>query len=132
MDEETKKILEDHERRIKTLEKGSESDIEVTVAKKQLPINDFLFSKKPVDDVQKALTIGYFLEKFRSIEAFNTKDLEDGFREAKESVPANINDVVNNNIRKGNMMEAKEKKDKLKAWNLTSSGERFVENDFKE
>jgi hypothetical protein len=29
------------------------------------------------------------------------------------------------------MMEAKEKKDKLKAWNLTSTGERFVENDLK-
>jgi len=28
-------------------------------------------------------------------------------------------------------MEAKEKKDKLKAWTLTSTGERFVENDLK-
>jgi hypothetical protein len=58
---------------------------------------------------------------------FNIKDLAECFRSAKEPAPANINDKVNSNIQKGYMMEEKEKKDKLTAWVLTNSGEKFVE-----
>ena len=61
------------------------------------------------------------------MDKFNTKDLAEGFRSAKEPPPTNMNDKVNLNIRKGHMMEAKEKKDKSKAWVLTNSGEKFVE-----
>ena len=46
-------------------------------------------------------------------------------------MPANINDAVNKNIEKGYIMDAK-KKDSKKAWTLTATGERFVENDLKE
>jgi len=63
--------------------------------------------------------------------SFNVKDLERGFREAKEKAPANINYNVIQNIKSGYMAEAKERKDKLKAWYLTNSGERFVENGLK-
>ena len=130
MDEETKRILEDHEKRIKTLEGQPKFDVAVG-AEKQISVKELLLSKKPTDDNQKTLVIGYYLERYRGIEAFNIKDLEDALREAREKVPDNINDKVNKNIRSGYMMETKEKKDKLKAWNLTSMGERFVENDFK-
>lgn len=78
------------------------------------------------------LVLGYYLEKHRDLLAFNIKDLESAFREAKESVPDNINYKVVKNVEKGHMMEAKEKKDNLKAWNLTASGEKFVENNLKE
>lgn len=129
MDEEIRKILEDHEKRIQRLEKLFES--EPIQTKKQISIKEFILTKKPKNDVEKTLVIGYYLEKFREMSSFNAKDLEDGFREAKEKVPANINYKVIKNIEKGFMMEAKEKKDKLKAWVLTSTGERFVENDLK-
>lgn len=129
MDEEIRKILEDHEKRIQRLEKLFES--EPIQTKKQISIKEFILTKKPKNDVEKTLVIGYYLEKFREMSFFNAKDLEDGFREAKEKVPANINYKVIKNIEKGFMMEAKEKKDKLKAWVLTSTGERFVENDLK-
>ena len=129
MDEETKKILEDHKRRIQRLEKLFES--EPIKTKKQISMKDFILSKKPKNDVEKTLVIGYYLENFRDMSSFNAKDLEDGFREAKEKVPTNINYKVIKNIEKGFMMEAKEKKDNLKAWVLTSTGERFVENGLK-
>ena len=127
MDEEIKKILNDHEKRIQRLERLFESKPIQT--KKQISIKEFILTKGPKNDVEKTLVIGYYLENFRGLSSFNAKDLEDGFREAKEKVPENINYKVIKNIKKGFMMEAKEKKDKLKAWTLTSTGERFVENE---
>ena len=94
---------------------------------KKLSVREFLLAKKPTDNVQRTLIIGYYLEHFDSLDSFNGRDLTDGFRSAKEPVPANINDKVNMNIHKGHIMEAKEKKDNSKAWVLTNSGEKFVE-----
>lgn len=130
MDEELRKILDDHEKRISKLEGLFTARPEGV--QKHLSPKEFILSKQPKDDVQMTLVLGYYLEKHRGLLAFNTKELENVFREAKESVPDNINYKVVRNIEKGHMMEAKEKKDKLKAWNLTASGEKFVENNFQE
>lgn len=122
--------LEDHESRISALEGAP--DRKPKVEGKKLSIKEFLLTKKPANDVQKALAIGYYLEHFEGMNEFNVKDLAEGFRSAKEPAPANINDKVNSNIQKGHMMEEKEKKDKLTAWVLTNSGEKFVEEELLE
>ena len=117
--------LGDHESRISALEgvpakrTGGEG--------KKLSIKEFILTKKPEDDVLRTLVIGYYLEHFKSMDRFNIRDLADGFRSAKEPPPTNINDKVNLNIRKGHIMETEEKKNKSKAWVLTNSGEKFVE-----
>ena len=117
--------LEEHESRISALESTPAKKMQAEG--KKLSVKEFLLTKKPTDDVQRTLAIGYYLEYFESMDRFNVRDLADGFRSAKEPLPTNINDKVNLNIRKGHMMEAKEKKDKSKAWVLTNSGEKFVE-----
>jgi len=117
--------LGDHESRISALE-GMPAKKPQAEGKK-LSLKEFILTKKPGDDVQKTLVIGYYLEHFESMDRFKARDLADGFRSAKEPPPTNINDKVNLNIGKGYMMEAKEKKDKFKAWVLTNSGEKFVE-----
>jgi hypothetical protein len=119
------KKLEEHERRISALEGIPAKKIQAE--SKRLSIKEFLLTKKPTGDVQKTLLVGYYLEHFDGMESFNVKDLEEGFRAAREPLPTNINDKVNLNRGKGHMMEAKEKKDKFKAWVLTNSGEQFVE-----
>ena len=123
--ENIKGKLEEHESRISALEgmRTKKTDREV----KKLSVKEFLLTKKPTDDVQRTLAIGYYLEHLERMDKFNTKDLAEGFRSAKEPPPTNINDKVNLNIRKGYVMEAKEKKDKFKAWVLTNSGEKFIE-----
>jgi len=125
---EVKRILEDHERRISALEGMPEK---LKSEGKKLSIKEFVLTKNPTDDVQRTLVIGYYLENFGGVEAFNVKDLTEGFRLARERVPLNMNDKVNLNISKGYLMKAGEKKDNLKAWVLTSSGERFVEGGWK-
>lgn len=126
--QQIKEQLKQHENRILELEDIFKSKPEV---KKQLSIKEFLLPKKPKDEVQKTLAICYYLEKHKGMGIFNAKDIEEGFREAKEKVPDNINYKVIQNIKGGYLMEAKEKKDNLKAWTLTSTGEYFTKNDFK-
>jgi hypothetical protein len=117
--------LDDHEGRISALE-GMPAKKTQGEGKK-LSIKEFILTKKPVDDVQKTLVVGYYLEHYEGMDGFSAKDLAEGFRSAKEPLPTNINDKVNRNIQSGRMMDAKEKKDNRKAWVLTNSGEKFVE-----
>jgi len=48
------------------------------------------------------------------------------------SKPKNPSDTVYKNIRRGFLTESPQKKGGSKAWIVTNSGERFVENDLKE
>ena len=132
--EEVKTLLQEHERRISKLEavlirpaeKGKKGS-----GTKKLSVKEFVLLKNPKDDNLKTLCIAYYFEKYEGACCFNAKDLESHFVLAKETPPSNVNDKVNQNIAKRFMMEVKEKKDKRKAWSLTSLGERFVENGFK-
>ena len=126
--DDIKKQLENHEVRISKLEKLLSIKPEVT--KKGISIKEFILQKNPKDEIQMTLAIGYYLEKDRNFASFNVKDLETGFRSAKEKPPKNINYKVIKNIEKGYIMEVEDKKDNLKAWILTNSGEKYVENNF--
>jgi len=123
-------IIENHEKRIRALE-NKISGVDVKASKgKTVSIKEFLLGKKLKGDVERTLAVGFFLEKYKEYISFNVKDLKESFRAAKEPVPKNINDKANKNIKNGHFMEASENKDNLKAWTLTSSGERQVENGF--
>lgn len=94
---------------------------------KKISLKEFLLTKNLTDDVKKTLAIGYFLDKYEGQASLNTDDLSDAFEKAKEKKPKNINDKVNMNIKNGHMAEASEKKNSKKAWYITTSGEKFVE-----
>lgn len=123
--------IENLEQRVSKLESLLERSVELPSHKKKLSIKEFLLSIKPVNDVQKTLAIGYYLEKYQGVTSFNIDDIGNYFRLAKESSPKNMNDKINMNIKKGHIMEVKEKKGNKKAWEITSRGEKFVEEDFK-
>ena len=143
MDAETKKALVDILQAVQALDSGvarmesggtSSEPMQTDqprTAQRRLSIKEFLLEHRPVDDVQKTLAIGYFLEMNEGMESFNKSDLEKGYRAAKEQVPSNINDKVNMSIKNGHMMEAEGKKDSMKAWVLTSTGEQYVQNGYK-
>ena len=128
---EVKKKLKEYEERIAKLERFL-PETEPERARKKISIKEFILQKHPKGDVQKALAIGYYLEKCEGLSSFNAKDLEKGFRNAREKIPQNIPDKIQMNVKKDHMMEAEGKKEGLKAYFLTNSGEKYVENDFKE
>ena len=120
------------DRRVATLEGGATLAARAApavepVARKPISIKEFIISKAPPNGVLMTLTIGYYLENYDGINPLTAADLEAGFRAAREAVPSNLNDKANNCVKKGYFMEAKEKKDNLKAWLLTRTGESIVE-----
>jgi hypothetical protein len=120
--------LDDRIKKLENIVYNNTEKISVLPGKK-ISAKEFLMTKKHKTDTQKTLILGYYLENLSGISPFNTADIETAFRLAKEKLPANINDTVNKIIGRGLMMEAPEKKDSKKAWVLTASGEKFVENE---
>jgi type II secretory pathway component PulJ len=122
--------LRDLETRVQALEKRLESGAAVSVAReKKQSAKEFLMTKSAGPETQKVLAFSYFLEHQDGLTSFNVSDLEAVFRAAREKLPKNMNDAVNKNVARGFLMEAKEKKDSKKAWQLTATGERFVEQE---
>lgn len=115
---------------LESILKSSKSIPSTKATGKKQSIKEFLLSKKPKDDTQKTLLVGYYFENHGGLDSFHSKDIEKGFQDAKEKAPGNINDRVNSLIRQGLMMKAKEKKDKKIAWTLTNSGEGVVNKGF--
>ena len=56
-------------------------------------------------------------------------ELEEAYSSARVKAPRNFSDVLAQCIRKGYVVEAKDKKDGKKAWQITSLGEKFVETE---
>jgi hypothetical protein len=122
-------VLRDHEARISALEKRLEGAGAIAQApgQKKQSAKEFLLSKKISTDTQKVVALAYFLEKQEGLGSFNVPDLETVFRAAREKLPKNMNDAVNKNVARGFLMGAEQKKDSKKTWQLTATGERFVE-----
>jgi|SRR3989344_8511 len=127
--------VEELERRVAKLETESSpihSNSLPNPKKKKMSPQEFLATKDAQTEVKKVLVFGYYLEHIEGYESFNAADLVSIFRSAKEKPPKNINDVINKNINPGKfIMDAASKKDDKKAWVLTSTGEKHVEEELK-
>ena len=91
MSEGTAKIrkkLEELETRIAKIE--NLILINPKIIEKKLSTKEFILKKHPRNDVEKALGIAYYLEKFKGLSSFNAIDVENGFRDAREKVPSNV------------------------------------------
>ncbi len=122
------------ERRLTELEKSisvdsmkpRESD---SAKRKRMSLKEFVNQKAPQNTRETTLAVAHYLEN-DGVVPFNVRDLERGFRAGKIPPPKNINDMVNKNIKRGLLMEAAERKNGLKAWELTATGEQEIERGF--
>ncbi len=128
-EEELARRVEELERRVEALE-GAPRPPAATGAKKQ-SLREFLKSKDPKNSVDASLFIAYYMEKDGSLTPFTVEDLGAGFDDAREPRPGNMSDMVYKLARRGLVAEAPEKKGGSKAYVVTNSGERFVENGLK-
>ncbi|MCU0678577.1 MAG: hypothetical protein MUF19_03270 [Candidatus Pacebacteria bacterium] len=116
------------EKRVAELETGPvPAQSNVVSGDKRVSIKEFLHEHEPKNDVQRTLLIGYYLEHFSGYASFNKSDIEAQYRLAKTPVPKNINDKVNMCIKNCFLMESDSAKDGMKAWVLTMTGEKIVE-----
>lgn len=96
----------------------------------QISVVEFLREKKPSTAVDKALVFAVYHETQTGKEVFNTEDLLNLWRQAKEARPSNINDLINKNVKKGFMADEKTNKGQKKSWYVTSSGSEIVKSSF--
>ncbi len=125
-----KKVI-DLEARVVMLEQGKGTGaVPESVSRPKVSIAEFLREKKPVTTVDKALVFAVFYERNSGAQSFGTEDLLTLWRQAKEALPANINDLINKNVKKGMIAEESMKKDGKKKWYVTGTGTDIVEKGF--
>lgn len=85
------------------------------------------FFKKcnPKTDNDRVLAAGFYLEQVKNLQNFTAAEVRDQIREAKRNPPKNVNDSINQNVRKGLLMSAGDRENKM-AFVLTSDGEEYV------
>lgn len=122
--------VESLEKRVKLIEEKLDKTPQNNIVK-DVSIREFLDELKLKTQTDKVVCIGYYLEKYERMSSFNMKDLLNRFQLAKEKGPVNINSLINGNISRGLMMESKVKDGKLKRFELTNTGIKFVEQNLK-
>ncbi len=121
----TKKEFEALEKRVAILE-GSDS-VKKNI-KKEISCREFIMSKKPKSEVDKAVCLIYFFEEVKGEfkEGVGASDLIVAFEEAREKVPKNPSDVLGKCANKCWIQRSGKEKRKNK-WKLTNTGIEYVE-----
>lgn len=97
-----------------------------------MSLAEFLTLKgNPSRHTDRAMIFSYWLYKKQGIEIFNSNDIDKCYSDTRLTKPANTTDVMNRNQKKGYLVASDERKDDLKAWKITPSGEEYVEKKLK-
>lgn len=103
---------------------ASTSPLQPSSGKKKRSPSEIL--KKVGNQTDRALLLGYYLEKMESQPSFTTSELRELGKQAKYSF-TNISDSVASLVGRGLMMSAGEK-DSHRAYTLTATGEEYAES----
>lgn len=91
-----------------------------------MQISEFLAQKNITTHIDRIVAILYY-KYHRGNELTTVAELTEAYSTARRSPPGNLSDVLAKCIRKGYVIEARDKKEGKKAWQITPSGENFVE-----
>ncbi|MBI4596411.1 MAG: hypothetical protein HY730_08560 [Candidatus Tectomicrobia bacterium] len=98
----------------------------VAVSAQQMQISEFLARPKVTSDTDRVTAILY--HSLKNDQSSSTRaEILQAYSSARTRQPKNLSDVLARCIRKGHVIEAREQKDGQKAWQITLTGERYVE-----
>lgn len=115
--------VEELEERVATIEQRFESG---DIPEETDDLRSFVEEVNPSTHIERAVVIGYYLEKHQGRSNFTVEDIEEGYRTCKVQKPANLSDSLANAERKGWLMRDGET-DRFQLWILTGEGEDYVE-----
>lgn len=95
-------------------------------AVQKMQLSEFLASLNMKTQFDNLVAIAYYNLHARSASLTRAEALE-GFARARLPRPSNLSDVIGQAIRRGYLVEAAEKKEGQKAWSITPTGERYIE-----
>lgn len=121
--EEVREEVEQLKNRVERLEHALQRG---QTTRSQSSLRTLLQNYDPSSHTERALVIGYYLEKFEGRDGFTTGDLRDGYIESKTPLPANLSDVIAKTGEKGWAMPIGEE-DQRQVWQITGEGERLIE-----
>ena len=91
-------------------------------------LGEFLDQKgNPEKHTDVVAVYAYWLFKVERMKSFNVKDIASCYDRTRRPKPSNPNMTINQNVATHLFAEALEKKDGYKAWVITRTGEKYVE-----
>jgi hypothetical protein len=98
------------------------------LAPQTVQISEFLAQTKIATETDRVATILYY--HFHNGHDSSTRaEILDAYAIARCKRPTNLSDVIARCIRKGHVIEAPQKKDGQKAWQITGTGEKYVDEE---
>jgi len=91
-----------------------------------MQINEFLASKKLKSHTDKVLAIAYHYLHAKG-KPVTSPEIEEAYITSRLARPQNLSDVVAKCIRRGYLVGSREQKEGQKAWHITPTGEKYVE-----
>lgn len=110
--------------RVEKLEKALQNE---RIPHSKSSLRTFLQSYSPGSHHERALVIGYYLEKFEGKDGFTSEDLHNGYIESRRPLPANLSDVIAKIGKRGWAMKTGREEDQRQVWQITAEGEQLVE-----
>ena len=101
-----------------------------TLAPQTVQISEFLAQMKINTETDRLATILYY-HLHNGRDSSTRAEILEAYSTARVRRPTNPADVIARCIRKGHVIEAPEKKDGQKAWQITVTGEKYVEEQLK-
>ena len=91
-------------------------------------LGEFLDMKgNPKKHTDVTAVFAYWSFKVEKMQSFNAKDMLDYYDRTRKTKPTRLHVALDNNVKKHIFAETKEKKDGLKTWVITKTGEEYVE-----
>lgn len=105
-------------------------EVKAEIKHKALPtqLSEFLAGRNITTHVDRIVAILYY-QYHKGIELTTVAELEGAYSNARVRPPRNFSDLLANCIRRGYVVESKDKKDGKKAWQITPTGQKFVEEE---
>ncbi len=88
-------------------------------------MREFVEAADASSHVERAATIGRFLEEFGGKDSFKTKDIEEGYKACRTPLPSNLSDVLRR-AEKQDLTMVVDTDGQEKSWRLTADGEELV------
>ena len=108
----------------------SQVEHRTALAPQTVQISEFLAQMKIDTETDRVATILYY-HLHNGRESSTRAEILEAYATARFKRPTNLSDVIARCIRKGHVIEAPEKKDGQKAWQITVTGEKYVEEHLK-
>ncbi|MGH2602601.1 MAG: hypothetical protein ACRDJ9_24855 [Dehalococcoidia bacterium] len=91
-----------------------------------MDLTEFLAAKKVTTHPDRVIAIAYYTYHTQNGTGVTTQDLTDAYGRARVKRPQNFPDVIAACVRRGRLVEG-ERKDAMKSWVITRTGEAYVE-----